>query len=321
MTARKRQDLAGPVEGPVDALVDGVGTPQSADAGVGSRRAILAGLGACCASLSFGGAGHAQLVSRASGGSPASTWIKGFNSSVRLVAGALPPGEAGSKPRLFAGVEMRMEEGWKTYWRSPGDDGGLPPTFDWSASRNLRSAVVRYPAPQRMQGLTGTSIGYLKSVLFPVAIEADNLSKPVELALALEYGICKDICVPAEAHLKLFIPAGLGVMPPDLAAALHKVPQPAASPAGLIKSVKAVLTGASPAITIDVAGGGFADLFAEIEGTFIPVAQRRGEPGGGGQRYVIDLKGVEEAPQLAGKTLRLTLAGPSKAVEVDWPIK
>ncbi len=252
-------------------------------------------------------------------------WFKGYNSTVRLIAGALPPSEPNGKPTLLAGVELRFTEGWKTYWRHPGDDGGMPPAFDWTGSKNLRAAVVRYPVPQRMKGLNGTSLGYTKTVIFPVEVEAENPAKPIELELALEFGICREICVPAEAKLKMTIPAQIAVMPPDLAAAYQKVPQPAAKAAALLKSAKATLTGPAPAILLDIAsgtGGNATDLFAEVvEGAFLPVAQKAGDPVQGLQRFRIDLKGVDEAPQLAGKTLRLTIVGGGKVSEVEWPIK
>ena len=38
---------------------------------------------------------------------------------------------------LLAGVQIRLEPGWKTYWRTPGDSG-VPPSFDWSGSKNLK---------------------------------------------------------------------------------------------------------------------------------------------------------------------------------------
>jgi DsbC/DsbD-like thiol-disulfide interchange protein len=269
-------------------------------------------------SMALAGAAAAQTSASAG------PWVKGFNSTVRLIAGALPPGEPGGKPKLIAGVELRFADGWKTYWRSPGDDGGLPPSFDWTGSKNLRGAEVRYPVPQRLKGLNGASLGYYTSVIFPVEIEADNASKPVELALSFEFGICREICVPAEAKLKFVLQPALGVMPPDLAAAYQKVPQPVANAASVLKSAKAVLTGAAPAITLDVATGAAGskiDVFAEVvEGAFLPVAQKSGEPNQGVQRFRIDLKGVDEAPQLTGKTLRLTIAGGT-ASEVTWVIK
>ena len=291
------------------------------------RREVLIG-GACAWALTqSSGAAFGQFVSAPSRGAPSSSWIKGFNSSVRLIGGALPPSEIGGKSRLIVGVEMRLEEGWKTYWRHPGDDGGLPPSFDWSASKNLRSAKVLYPVPKRLKGLTGISIGYVNSVLFPVEIEAENASSSVELALSIEYGICREICVPAEMQLKLSLPARLAVMPPEIAAALEKVPQRVVTTKDILRAAKAVLTGPAPMITLDIAadGGGTgegSDLFAEVvEGSFLPVAYRRGGASGGAQRYVIDLKGVDEAPALAGKTLRLTLASSLKPIEILWSIK
>ena len=48
-----------------------------------------------------------------------SDWAQGHNSRVRLIAGD-----------DLAGVELQMPAGWKTYWRNPGDAGGVPPSFD-----------------------------------------------------------------------------------------------------------------------------------------------------------------------------------------------
>jgi suppressor for copper-sensitivity B len=37
-----------------------------------------------------------------------------------------------------AGLHILLGEGWKTYWRSPGD-AGMPPRMDWSGSTNVAS--------------------------------------------------------------------------------------------------------------------------------------------------------------------------------------
>src|SRR4051812_8703909 len=74
----------------------------------------------------------------ATAGAGSSDWAAGNNSRARLLSG-----------NGIAGVEVQMPDGWKTYWRSPGDAGGVPPSFDWSKSSNLESAQVLYPAPKR----------------------------------------------------------------------------------------------------------------------------------------------------------------------------
>ena len=58
---------------------------------------------------------------------------------------------------LVAGIHIKMDAGWKTYWRYPGDSG-LPPRFDWSQSINLKKAKVLWPAPTRYKDSTGMSM-------------------------------------------------------------------------------------------------------------------------------------------------------------------
>src|SRR5262245_10040225 len=74
----------------------------------------------------------------------ASPWDNDLRSSARLIA-ASASGESGNRV-LRAGIEIKLLPGWKTYWRYPGDSG-VPPAFDFSASQNLKSATVLFPAP------------------------------------------------------------------------------------------------------------------------------------------------------------------------------
>ena len=49
-----------------------------------------------------------------------SPWVASTNSQARLISGTV---EIDGKPTLLAGVQMRMDPGWKTYWKNPGDSG------------------------------------------------------------------------------------------------------------------------------------------------------------------------------------------------------
>lgn len=100
-----------------------------------------------------------------------------------------------------AGVEIDLAEGWKTYWRMPGESG-IAPDFDWSKSHNVSDVELRWPAPGRYQDASGETIGYAQRVVFPVTVRPLNPAQPVELALQLHYAVCKDICVPARAELR-----------------------------------------------------------------------------------------------------------------------
>lgn len=98
---------------------------------------------------------------------------------------------------IVAGVRVRLAQGWKTYWRNPGDSG-IPPEFDFAASTNLAAVKVLWPAPKRFSDSSGTSIGYADDVVFPVLVRAEARDEPVRLAANLYLGICKDVCVPLE---------------------------------------------------------------------------------------------------------------------------
>ena len=83
----------------------------------------------------------------------------------------------------------------------PGD-AGVPPTFDWAGSANAATIKVLYPAPMRMPEAGGEAIGYKQAVLFPIEVTPQDPAKPVVLKLALEFGICREICIPATAKLR-----------------------------------------------------------------------------------------------------------------------
>src|SRR5215470_3248851 len=166
-----------------------------------SRRTMsrpLRGLGTFVAALGavvLAGTAPAQSQAPAQ----ASAWSELLNARARLIGGA--PATPGAKSYL-AGVEIALDEGWKTYWRMPGD-AGVPPNFDWSGSSNVAAVTVLYPAPRRMSEPAADTVGYKHEVLFPVEVVPKDASQPVHLALALEFGVCREICIPAEAKLSL----------------------------------------------------------------------------------------------------------------------
>ena len=127
-------------------------------------------------------------------GQDSSGWAQGLHSRARLVSGDNTGGQR------LAGLEIALDPGFKTYWRNPGESG-LPPRFDWSGSRNVKSVDVRWPAPSRLEDAAGVSYVYLGAVLLPLLVEPEDPTKPVHIALSVEYGICKDICIPARAEL------------------------------------------------------------------------------------------------------------------------
>ena len=142
-------------------------------------------------------------------------------SSARLVSGGPP-----TNGFYRAGVEIDLDPGTITYWRSPGE-AGAPPVFDFSASINVTTVDVAYPAPERIEEQGVFVAGYDHRVIFPLKITPRDPEAPVTLKLLLRYSACGKICLPARASLSLVLPqTGVSPHAADLAEAQRRAPTP-----------------------------------------------------------------------------------------------
>jgi len=150
-----------------------------------------------------------------------------------------------------AALEFQLNPGWKTYWRSPGP-AGLPPVFDWAASGNIGAIDMRWPTPKVIDQGGMTTLGYYDRLVLPIRItpEADG---PVRVALSLQFGVCSDICVPAQAVFLAALDGSADEGTALIRAALATAPQSGAS-AGL-ESINCTVetSGAGFEITADMA--------------------------------------------------------------------
>lgn len=100
------------------------------------------------------------------------------------------PAEVSDGAPLFA-WEAKLAEGWKTYWRSPGE-AGLPLVV----TSGGEALDLLYPLPERFTLFDIETYGYGKSVLVPFALDVSN--GPANLTA--EFMVCKDICVPFQTQ-------------------------------------------------------------------------------------------------------------------------
>ena len=77
--------------------------------------------------------GIALLLATPARADAASPWVDDLHSSLRLIAGNEKPGAE----NLRAGIEIKLQPGWHTYWRYPGDSG-VPPRFQLCRFRQCR---------------------------------------------------------------------------------------------------------------------------------------------------------------------------------------
>ena len=103
---------------------------------------------------------------------------------------------------LPALLHVELDEGWKTYWRSPGE-GGIPPTFDWSESSNINDIEWRWPVPSRysIQGID--TVGYQGSLTFPLMIQLSPDARQARISGTLTMSSCTTVCVLTDYPIDL----------------------------------------------------------------------------------------------------------------------
>jgi thiol:disulfide interchange protein DsbD len=101
-------------------------------------------------------------------------------------------------------LRLRIAPGWHTYWRNPGD-AGVAPEMTWAKAPG-DVGPIQWPLPSRISEGTLTTFGYTGDVLLPVS--ATPAAVPLMLRAHATWLVCRDLCVPEEADLKLELPAG-----------------------------------------------------------------------------------------------------------------
>ncbi len=263
------------------------------------------------------------LPSAAQTGAPPLTYEAPHTRIRLLTAGTV---ERDGQTRSVAAIEILLEPGWKTYWRTPGE--GIPPSFSWDESANLKAAEVLWPAPVRFREIEGTSIGYKSRLVLPVLVTPDAEEKPVSLNLAIAYGICKDICMPVEAQLSLDMDRPVkGSDRAAVLATLARVPRKQEpGTACPHRFVSATLTKAAdgPALRVETAFDPRVegrDLMVEAPpeaGLGAPAPEEVTSPGRATYLFFLPAEGV---PALQEKPLTFTTVSDQGSCESTSPVK
>jgi suppressor for copper-sensitivity B len=248
----------------------------------------------------------------------ASAWTTTEQSQVRLISATSAVGGAES---LKLGLHVRLEPGWKIYWRSPGD-AGFPPVLDWTGSENLAAAEIHWPAPRRFTLFGLETFGYTDEVVFPLTVRPAQPAAGTSLRLALSYAICKDICIPFETSLVLALSGGEATATPFaplIERYLARVPATANSSA--LALVSAVVRGPADAQVLEVGARSerpfrAPDLMVEgAEGFYFAAPTVELRAGGLEALLLVPVSAGKTPRLLAGQPLTLTLVDGERALE------
>ncbi|QAV24010.1 protein-disulfide reductase DsbD family protein [Proteus hauseri] len=86
-------------------------------------------------------------------------------------------------------LEVQLESGWKTYWRSPGE-GGVAPEINWS--QDIAEMAWHWPSPSAFDVAGIHTQGYDKQVVFPISLSAVNRDS---LEGVLTLSTCSNVCL------------------------------------------------------------------------------------------------------------------------------
>jgi len=85
-------------------------------------------------------------------------------------------------------LDVNLEKGWKTYWRSPGE-GGIAPAIKWQTPLEMD---WRWPVPQRFEVAGISTQGYHGNVTFPITLRG---KLPEKLLGVLTLSTCSNVCI------------------------------------------------------------------------------------------------------------------------------
>src|SRR5712692_8331803 len=220
----------------------------------------------------------------------ASPWQQDTHSAVRLLAGSR------SGAVLLGGIAVKLQPGWHTYWRTPGDSG-VPPRFDFSKSENVEAVTVLWPAPTKFDdGAGGTSLGYTHQIVLPLRIVARNADKPVTLRADINYAVCEKLCIPVEANAELAFTSVASTEASALFAALDTVPKPASVGDPNPLTIRDVKRDGKSSVLVDVVTPDTREINLFVEGPTpdwalpVPTPLEKSPPGV--KRFSFELDGL-----------------------------
>ena len=237
----------------------------------------------------------------------------------QVVEASLLPGWRTADGRHMAALRIRLEPGWKTYWRAPGDVG-IPPEFDWRASGNLAGAEITWPTPHRFDQGGVTTIGYKDEVILPISFTPAREGQDIALRGTLDMGVCSDVCVPISLNVSAELPRDATSPDPRIAAALAARPF-TAQEAGAHGLHCTITPGADGALAlraeVTLPGTGGAEMAViETDNPQVWVAPARTQRVGDRLIAETELVHVDgRAFALDRSGLRLTVLGGSQAVD------
>ncbi|MEM8775573.1 MAG: protein-disulfide reductase DsbD domain-containing protein [Pseudomonadota bacterium] len=249
---------------------------------------------------------------------PAPLQAQNFNVD-EIVQARVLTGWRSSNGSHIAGLQLVLGEGWKTYWRAPGE-AGIPTQFNWSGSRNLAGVTVEWPTPKAIPQGHFLTIGYDQAVVLPLRVAPRDAGKSIRLAGEVLLGVCRDVCIPVTVSVAQDLPYSAKKRDPKIAAAIADKPYSAAE-AG-VRKVACRLSPVEGGIKLRTeitmpSVGGYEAVVVEAANPNLWVAQPRSRRLGSKLVAYTTMHHVDDVAFAVNRSeLRITVVGEKIAVDI-----
>jgi thiol:disulfide interchange protein/DsbC/DsbD-like thiol-disulfide interchange protein len=121
-----------------------------------------------------------------------------------LSADTVRPGDT-----IWAGVDLKMDPAWHTYWKNPGE-AGMATKIQWQLPPGVTAGETQWPLPEKLPPAEVTTYGYNHEVvlLVPLKLGADLKPGPLDLKANVTWLECKEECVPGSASVEATLNIG-----------------------------------------------------------------------------------------------------------------
>lgn len=115
---------------------------------------------------------------------------------------------------FLAGVRIRLDPGWHTYWLNPGE-AGMAPRVVWDLPTGFSVGPLQWPPPKRFVSDGVVGFGYENEVVLLAEITPPRepaANARINLGASVDFLVCGDVCLPAAAQFSRALSWGLTPM-------------------------------------------------------------------------------------------------------------
>ena len=110
---------------------------------------------------------------------------------------------------IWAGVGLKMDPDWHTYWKNPGE-AGMATKIEWQLPPGVTAGETQWPLPEKLPPAEVTTYGYNREVvlLVPLTLASNSPAGPLDLKANVTWLECKEECVPGSASVEATLNIG-----------------------------------------------------------------------------------------------------------------